>query len=356
MTFDLFGALRHIDISRIYDSYASTIDFAIYLFLFIPLAQATIGRRFPGRNGKLISVAVGFLLSLGLLKMARAMDFTVRGFGPLAALFIIAAIGVVLFLALRHLKLRPLAAAAGTFIVLYFSLQAVAPGFFHWLYQRVPWISLLLLGAIIMLIVQAARQLQSVGKGPRDESTSVLEGQLEEEQQSAARLEKGLRWLRQNLAPGSRATQRQVKEVIQRLSTAEDGLALRIAKIRALTQRLEQLDIAAYAKLRKQLRGTALQQERKRLQNHLKTELKKLGVEKKLKQHEALLEQADKLTRHYLRQATEAMNEGDLAKAQAATRRALRSVERIETAARHLQKLLARLQALSKNLRAGGQR
>ena len=47
---DLFSPFDGVDFSRPYDQYSSIIDLIIYAIMFVGLSQATLGKRFEGRD------------------------------------------------------------------------------------------------------------------------------------------------------------------------------------------------------------------------------------------------------------------------------------------------------------------
>jgi len=59
----LFSPLRDLDLVNFYSANHSWVDFFIFLFVFIPIAKLTIGRRFGGRAGRMLSVVIGFATS-----------------------------------------------------------------------------------------------------------------------------------------------------------------------------------------------------------------------------------------------------------------------------------------------------
>jgi hypothetical protein len=70
-------------ISYFYNTYSLIIDLLIYTLLFVGISQVTLGRHFPSRGGKAVSVALGLALAIGLVTSEQAMGFNLRSFGPL---------------------------------------------------------------------------------------------------------------------------------------------------------------------------------------------------------------------------------------------------------------------------------
>ena len=57
-----FRPFEDIDIAGLYDSYSVIIDLIIYLMVFIGLSQAILSKKFQGRGGKAVVIAVGLIM------------------------------------------------------------------------------------------------------------------------------------------------------------------------------------------------------------------------------------------------------------------------------------------------------
>jgi hypothetical protein len=60
------SVFRYLDISSIYDQYASIVDFFLYLAIFVGLVRWVFESRFTGKGGRAVTVGVGTALAAGL--------------------------------------------------------------------------------------------------------------------------------------------------------------------------------------------------------------------------------------------------------------------------------------------------
>jgi hypothetical protein len=100
---ELFRPLEYIDLSRLYERYAILIDLAIYLLIFVGLAQVTLGKRFQGNGGKAIAIGIGVSLAISLAIAEQLLGFSLRSFGPIAAGIFLGILGVMIFRLVQHL-------------------------------------------------------------------------------------------------------------------------------------------------------------------------------------------------------------------------------------------------------------
>ena len=143
--FDPLEALAYLDFSRTYDKFSSTIDLIIFFMLFMGLSKVTIGKRFEGKGGNLICIAVSAMLSMGLLLLEQTTSFNLRSFGGIAILAVFAIIAVFLFMMFRAFNADLPLSISLTYITLFFGLNAVSPEIFIWFIKKFPTIHLVLL-------------------------------------------------------------------------------------------------------------------------------------------------------------------------------------------------------------------
>jgi len=147
---EILALVDFLNIPEIYEQFSVGIDFVIAFSLFFGVSKTTLGRRFPGKAGSFMCVAVSLSLSIGLSLMERAMNFSLASFGPLAVFILVFLVAVLLFGLLRHLGMSHAAAVSLSFVVLYLSLRLVSPSVFDWIAGVAPWINGLLLLAFII--------------------------------------------------------------------------------------------------------------------------------------------------------------------------------------------------------------
>ncbi len=148
----LFSPLQNLDMANFYGLNHSWIDFFIFLCLFVSVARLTIGRRFQGREGRVLSVAIGLVLALSLSLMEIKMGFSISSFGPIAAAIIVFLMGLVIFYLIRSVGAGFGAAGALSFIITYFLIRATVPNFFLWIEEN-QWTALVHLGLVIALMI-----------------------------------------------------------------------------------------------------------------------------------------------------------------------------------------------------------
>ena len=146
---DVFSVFEGVDMADIYQSYQKVIDFFLYLILFMGVAQAALFKRFEGRAGKAISVAMGISLSLSLVMFT---DFSIASFGPIAAAIFVILVAMVLFNLINTVVNDKVGSAAFAFLITYYLLKAVVPNLFAWI-QDTPGLGLIraLLGIAVLI-------------------------------------------------------------------------------------------------------------------------------------------------------------------------------------------------------------
>jgi hypothetical protein len=142
-----FDPLRNLAFQELYFSYSSIIDFAIYMILFTGISRAVLEKRFPGIPGKLMSIAIGLVLSVSLVITQERFDFSISNFGPLAALLLLLIMGIVIFNLLSSFGFSKLFAASVSFFLLYGGVRSLIPNMFDWLMINIP-----LLGSVLSLL------------------------------------------------------------------------------------------------------------------------------------------------------------------------------------------------------------
>ena len=156
---DLFSPFDGVDFSQTYNKYSSVIDLIIYAILFVGITQATLGKRFEGRGGKAVVSAVGMVLAIGLTISERTLGFNLRSFGPLAAALFIFLVGFMIFLGIKTAGMDAASSGSIALVITYFSIRAVAPGFFDWMSgnKYTSWIHAVLLIAVLVAAYRVIR-------------------------------------------------------------------------------------------------------------------------------------------------------------------------------------------------------
>jgi len=115
---DLFHPLQYLDISSFYDLYHYWIDFFIFVCLFISVGKITIGRRFGGREGKVLSVVIGLVLALSLSLLESRVGFSIKSFGPFAAGILIFLVGLVVFYLVKSFGAGTVSSGSFAFVII----------------------------------------------------------------------------------------------------------------------------------------------------------------------------------------------------------------------------------------------
>ena len=102
--FDPLESLRYLNFGRLYDQFSHTIDLTVFFMLFLGLSKVTLGKKFEGKGGNLICIAISSALAISLLLLERSMGFSLRSFGGVAVLIILAVTSVLLYMMFRSFE------------------------------------------------------------------------------------------------------------------------------------------------------------------------------------------------------------------------------------------------------------
>ncbi len=144
--------VRGFNIEEAYAEHSHFIDFVIYVFIFITIAKLTIGKRFEGRQGNILAGAVGVALAVSLALTEQKLGFSIRSFGPIAAIIITTFAGYIFFKAIFHISGGKTGSGAIAFVAVYLLTKAVNPVLFNWLADNAPFIHFVLGIAVIISI------------------------------------------------------------------------------------------------------------------------------------------------------------------------------------------------------------
>jgi len=118
------------NIEVVYAKYSTLIDLAIYLVIFLGLAQYTLGRKFKGAGSRAIITGVGLVFAVGLALFERQAGFNLIAFGPIAALIFTIILAIAVWLGLQNFEIPcidDLGKAAIVYIIFYTTMQALVP-------------------------------------------------------------------------------------------------------------------------------------------------------------------------------------------------------------------------------------
>jgi hypothetical protein len=150
----LWGAIwSGLAIGAWYANYSWAVDGVVYFVLFTGLAKVSLGKRFEGRGGAAVIVAVGTALTVGAASLAYREGFTLARLGPFAWLLLVLLLGVMLFELARALRISLLPAMALAFLVMIAVAAGLGVSLTAWLVAAglLPVLQMLALGAIGIL-------------------------------------------------------------------------------------------------------------------------------------------------------------------------------------------------------------
>lgn len=272
------GAVGFLDLRVIYSSWWPVVDFAVFAAIFVGIAHATLGRRFEGRGGELLTIGVGAMLALGGLGAEWAYGFTLASLAPVAALVVFGLLAVTLVQLLVGLGCRFGTALALGLLCLAVAVSFVSPQFGSALGWVQAALQLLAIGGVLFLAshkvfgpdgVRGGEQLQKLtGRlkrtpspeedptaswlrsqtGPLKAEKRSLAGALKPisrlEKKSAQRVLSELRLIRKVLArgPPSPDDRQVIAGALSRIPPARHELGDLLQRTREQTRRLWEFD------------------------------------------------------------------------------------------------------------------
>lgn len=329
---ELLSPFETTNFSDIYDTYYSIIDFIIYTVLFVGLSQVTIGKRFESKGGKAIVVAIGLVLAIGLAISESYIGFNLRSFGPLAAAIFIFFVGLVIFLGIKSAGMENVGAVSITLVITYFSIRSVSPSFFDYMInnQYLSWLHSIILIAVLISIYKLFRLFffkkdaikenisegffKSVSSKPKD-----FFNQLKEEKNEKNFIQKKLEKITSDAGKDSKqmiSDLIEIRKLIREFGSSEKGkelisrkiesiipserlIHLKIKALREMIKKISDFDIQNFENLQSEYKSLPII-ERKILEKKLKTEWKKLDVEKQLLKLEEVIRKYDHSFNHHL--------------------------------------------------------
>ena len=327
---DLFSPFDGVDFSQTYDQYSSIIDLVIYAIMFVGISQATLGKRFEGKGGKAVVSAVGMVLAIGLAISERTLGFNLRSFGPLAAGLFIFFVGFMVYMGIKTAGMDGASSGSIALVITYFSIRAVAPGFFDWMAgnKYMSWMHAVLLIAVlfsayrvIRLILpgrgkhlgkEALKFAKENTKKPK-EMFDQLHDEKREEEFIKTRLEKITESAEKNSEQiieelvdikklieqygGTVRGRYLLAQKIETISPKEHQMRLLFVSIQEMVKKFSEFDHNNFEKLKDQYQKLS-HAARKEIHAEFKAEWHKIGAEKDLAKHEKELAEYDRNFAH----------------------------------------------------------
>jgi len=329
---EILSPFETTNFSDIYDSYSSIIDFIIYTVLFVGLSQVTIGKRFESKGGKAVVVAIGLVLAIGLTISESYMGFNLRSFGPLAATLFIFLVGFVIFLGIKSAGMEPIGAVSITLVLTYFSIRSVSPSFFDWMISNkyLSWLHSVILIAVLISVYKIFRLFFSRKEESKESKSdgffknivskpTDFISQLKEEKDELSFIKKKLEKITEEAGKDSKQIIKdllELKKFIKEFGNSDKGkeliskkvesiipkerkVHLRIQTLREMVQKISNFDIQNFENLQNVYKSLS-SSEKKNVEKGLKTEWKKINIEKQMLRLEVAIKKYDQLFRHHL--------------------------------------------------------
>ena len=169
------GVLPLLDLKQVYLQWWPFVDFILFFALFAGIVHATVGRRFEGRGGQLVTMALGAALALGALGFEWAYGINLTALAPAAAGVFLILLGVALFWLFRTLGMKAMTSLVSTVVALALVVSAISPQFSG----ACSWVGALLeVGAVVGVMVLVGHGMvycncRDAGDGDRRPTDSI---------------------------------------------------------------------------------------------------------------------------------------------------------------------------------------
>ncbi len=147
------------DIAGTYQNAHHFIDFVLYLFLFIYICRVALAKKFEGTIKNSLAIIIGISLAIGMSIFGRTYGFMIGDLAPMAGLIFLVTLGMIFFKLVRDLGGKAPGAGAFAFLLLFFSITAIVPGFYSWLIDKVDFLEPLLSLAVFFAVFIAVRDM-----------------------------------------------------------------------------------------------------------------------------------------------------------------------------------------------------
>ena len=377
---DLFSPFDGVDFSQTYDQYSSIIDLIIYAIMFVGLSQATLGKRFEGRGGKALVSTLGMVLAIGLAISERTLGFNLRSFGPLAAGLFIFFVGFMMYMGIKSAGMDAVSSGSVALVITYFSIRAVAPGFFDWMAgnKYMSWLHAVLVIAVLISAYRVIRLIlpgrnkhlgkealkfaDEYTKGPR-ELFDQLHDEKREEEFIKTRLEritesavKNSGQIIEELADlkklideygGTVRGRYLLARKIETIAPEEHQVRRLFASIQEMVRKFSEFDHNNFLKLKDQYEKLS-HDARKELHAEFKAEWQKIGAEKDIARHEKELAEYDRNFAHAVSMVIVALKADKLKDAHSWIDEAIKWEKRVQKSFKELESLEKKIAAYTR--------
>ena len=374
----LFHPLQNLDISSFYNAYHYWIDFFIFLCLFVSVGKITLGRKFGGREGKVLSVVVGLVLALSLSLLEYKVGFSIKSFGPIAAAFLILLMAIVIFNLIKAIGAGNAGAGSFAFVITYFLIRATLPDLILTL-EGNSWFAWLDLGLMVAVLISiwkiigslwSGRDMKSFGRvleRSRGPENTNLQRNINDEKQEMSLVKRDLRGItKEGMKEGGNILDRLremvriieeygstdkarqlIAEKLNQIAPKENFILKQVARLRDLSQRIEDFDIRYFKEIRARW-DKVPDKEKDIVREEILLEKNKIITEKELKEMEASLIRNDNDFRYSLSAAVECLKSNQPQQARDWILKAIRCEEIATTILKKMKDIEDRLFKLTK--------
>jgi hypothetical protein len=330
-----FQPFEFLSFTAVYDQYSAIIDLFIFMLIFVGLTKAALGRHFPGKSGRAISIGTGLILAISLVIAEEAYDFNIKTFGPVAAAVLILTFGVMIYLFLHKSGLGMSGSAALAYIAIYFSLHAVTPEAFLWTNEVMPYfnISALLLLLIAIFGFGASFWPGHVNRASYKHPKGVgYKDPFWQKHKDAAKNEE--KFIKRQIKPISKKSVKDSKSILNDLKYVNDGiqkygysdkarhvisrqidkilpkeheLARAVSRLKELNERILKFDSSLLNESSREQLKKMSNGDKAKLKASMKDELKRIGAEKRIREIDSKLEKRLNVLSEYLGSAKDSL-------------------------------------------------
>ncbi len=286
----------------------------VYALVLVYTCRIALSRTFGESYSKSLGTVVGIMLAVSLSIAGTTLGFTLRSFGPIAAMIILLVFGLVIYSLMRHVGAGHAACGSLAFIVTFFSIRAVSPGIFVWA-EKNQWAgyldSFLLLSVLVAIIRVVSAGFSSDGVSSLKDAMERMAGSSNHFVDFSGRqtaLESSI--VRKDMKKLTRHGRRECRHVIgnlrqiinmlkqhganrnvaakayeslQNLRQGEHEITAELAKIQAIDEKLLRFDLSRYRDL-EQAYSRFTDQQKTQCKRLFAQERDKIGVEKVIRE------------------------------------------------------------------------
>jgi len=374
----LLQPLAYLDLSHTYDQYSAIIDLFIYALVFVGAAQVSLARRYTGRGGRAICAGVGLALAIGMVIAESQFDFSLRSFGPVAALVLVLVFGIMIFSLLHYAGISRIHSLAAAYLMIFVIMLGVAPEFLNWLSDTAPLLILPILGLLLAALGSLMLSAVPIGGSRRIFDVGFRHAMADDPIHRWDRNMTGKekRFIKHRLRPTAKKAYKEAKTVSHDLDSIEaeirrhagnpqhtpeivktiqatvpdiEDLKRMVGNLRSLHEKIKGLDTTLLSHKSRERGSEADAQARALLDKEMRDEIERLDLEKKAGQIEDAMQHHVAEMTYHLAQAMTAIQANQTDQALTAIHNAKSNQQAIAELAHLIRKLEDYLLSLTKS-------